>query len=101
MTDKQYNQFLRDNVLPTRPSKLHKSKLVLAPNGYLKPKDVYYTKSFEGDITEWVYTPCSTTYRSDITKMVQKKLIYVEKSEDLIIFEHNTSIQTELFDEKV
>ena len=101
MTEQEHNKFLRENVLPLRPSKLHKSKLAICSPDFLKPKDKYYTKSFEGEVLEWEYLPCSTSYRKDIAYMVKKKLIYVEKTEEFIIFEHNKSTQTELFNEKM
>ena len=101
MTDKQYSKFLRDNVAPLSISKLHKSKIVSCVKGFLKPKDTYYTKSFDGVILEWIYMPCSPTYRKELNRLVDNGLIYVEKSEELTIFKHNESIQTELFDEKV
>tara|TARA_R110000851_G_scaffold36758_3_gene95616 strand:- start:287 stop:574 length:288 start_codon:yes stop_codon:yes gene_type:complete len=92
MTEKQHIKFLKDNVLPISlaPSKI---KLEVCPENYLIPKSVYYTKNIDKTILKWLYTPCSKSYRSDMAKMVRKGLIYVEKTEDLVIFIHNRQLK--------
>ena len=96
MTPNQHNKFLRENVKPLSIAS-SKIKLERCPQMFLKPKDNYFTKSYDGAIIKWEYMPCSKTYRSDVVKLINKGLLYVEKTEDLIIFKHNNDIQYNLF----
>ena len=96
MNHHQHNKFLRENVKPLSivGSKI---KLERCPQMFLKPNDNYFTKSYDGSIIRWEYMPCSTSYRADIVKLINKGLLYVEKTEELIIFKHNNDIQYNLF----
>ena len=88
MNEEQYKKFLRDNVKPLSivGSKI---KLELCPLNYLTPNKNYYTKCYDGTIIKWEYLPSSKSYRKDLSKLVSKNLIYVEKTEELVIFRHN------------